>query len=183
MGILLAFAPFFVYIVAARLTSIPNALIAAALTSLLLLARDAFIAGRSVKLLELGTLLLFGGLAAYALIVHVAWSIPAVRLRVDLGLLLIVLVSIAIRRPFTLQYAREKVSPELWNAPEFMRTNNIITAVWAAAFAIMVAVDLAMLYMPALTTRMAILVTILALYGAARFTAWYPERDKANPAA
>lgn len=183
MGILLAFAPFFVYIVAARFTSIPVALAAAAITSLLLLARDTLRGGRSIKVLELGTLLLFGGLAAYAFLTHVAWSIPAVRLRVDLGLLFIVLISIAIRKPFTLQYAREKVPAELWNSPEFIRTNDIITAVWAAAFAIMVAVDLAMLYVPALTTRMAIIVTILALYGAARFTAWYPERHKTQPTA
>ena len=180
MGILLAFAPFFVYVVAARFTSIPVALGAAAVTSIALLARDAFGAGHSVKILELGTLLLFGGLAIYAFVTHVSWSIPAVRLRVDLGLLFIVLVSLAIRKPFTLQYAREKVPTELWNSPEFLRTNDIITAVWAAAFAVMVAIDLAMLYVPALTTRMAIIVTILALYGAARFTAWYPERNKLN---
>ena len=36
------------------------------------------------------------------------WSIVAVRLAVDIGLFLIVLVSLAVRRPFTIQYAREE---------------------------------------------------------------------------
>jgi len=124
--------------------------------------------------LEVGTALLFGGLAAYTLIVHAAWSIPAVRLCADAGLLLVVLVSIAVRQPFTLQYAREQVSRELWNTPVFVRTNYIITAVWAAAFALMVAADLMMLYVPSLPTFVAIVVTILAILGAARFTSRQP---------
>jgi hypothetical protein len=131
-----------------------------------------------MKVLELGTVLLFGGLAAYTVIVNAVWSIPAVRLWVDGGLLLVVLVSIAVRQPFTLQYAREQVSPGLWNTPEFVRTNYIITAVWAAAFALMVGADLMMLYIPSLRAFMAVVVTILAIWGAARFTAWYPKRAK-----
>lgn len=177
MGILLAFAPFFVYIVAVRFVSIPVALLAAAATSLLLIARDALMSGRSVKILETGTFVLFGGLAVYAWLLHPTWSIPAVRLRIDLGLLVIVLVTLAIRRPFTLGYARESVPSDLWSSPAFLRTNDVITAVWAVAFALLAAIDLAMLYVPAITTRRAILLTILALYGAAKFTAWYPARQ------
>jgi hypothetical protein len=51
-----------------------------------------------------------------------------------------------------------------------------ITAVWAAAFALMVAADLMMLLLPSLPTLVAIVVTILAIWGAARFTSWYPKR-------
>ena len=50
-----------------------------------------------------------------------------VRLRVDGGLLLIVLISLAIRKPFTLQYAREHTPKERWNDPGFIRSNVIIT--------------------------------------------------------
>jgi hypothetical protein len=38
------------------------------------------------------------------------------------GLLPIVLVSMAVGRPFTLQYAREQVEPEFWDKPELVRT-------------------------------------------------------------
>jgi hypothetical protein len=104
--------------------------------------------------------------------------IIGVRLRVDIGLLLIVLVSIAIRRPFTLQYAREQTPPEIWNAPEFIRTNYVITAVWALAFATMVGADLLLLYKPALPIQIGIGATIVAIWGAIRFTAWYPDHAR-----
>ena len=100
------------------------------------------------------------------------------RLRVDAGLLLIVLTSIALRRPFTLQYARESVPREFWDSPEFLRTNDVISAVWALAFAVMVAADLVMLYMPEIPQRAGIVATILALVGAVKFTGWYPDRRR-----
>jgi hypothetical protein len=108
------------------------------------------------------------------------WSIFAVRLWVDAGLLVIVLVSLVLRRPFTLQYAREKVSRELWVSREFVRTNYILTAVWACAFVVMVAADLAMMYVPSLPRWVSIAATVVAIYGAYRFTAWYPEREHAQ---
>lgn len=182
MGILLAFAPFILYVILERFVGIKEGLIAATITSAALLARDAMSHKRSLKILELGTFILFGALTIYTLIAGAAWSLFAVRLRVDIGLLLIVLISMAIRQPFTLQYAREQVASDLWTSPEFVRTNYIITAVWALAFAIMVAVDLAMLYVPTLPIRMAVIVTVLAIYGAFRFTVWYPHRKRAGSA-
>jgi hypothetical protein len=181
MGVLLAFTPFLVYVVVERFVGIREGLLAGTVLAVALLLRDA-ISRRAVKILEIGTAVLFGGLAAYAFAMGAAWSIAAVRLRVDGGLLLIVLVSMVVRRPFTLQYARETVARELWDSPVFVRTNYVITGVWAAAFAVMVAVDLAMIFMPNLPTRTAIVVTILALYGAARFTAWYPGRGRTKAA-
>ncbi|MBL6081845.1 hypothetical protein JMJ56_28065 [Belnapia sp. T18] len=53
-------------------------------------------------MLKIGTAILFGGLALYALLNQPTWSVIAVRLMVDAGLLLIVLASMAMRRPFTL---------------------------------------------------------------------------------
>lgn len=181
MGILLAFAPFFVFIVVERLVGVPAGLAAATGTSAGLLVRDALGRKKTIKVLEVGTVFLFGGLTAYTFIAKTAWSIPFVRLWVDGGLLAIVLISLAVRQPFTLQYAREQVSRELWNTPAFVRTNHIITAVWAAAFAVMVAADLMMLFLPTLPAVAAIVVTIAALWGAARFTSWYPEHVRAKP--
>jgi hypothetical protein len=178
MNILLAFAPFLVFAVVERLVGASAGLVAGALVSLALLVRDAMSRERKIKILEVGTMILFGGLALYSLLVNGDWSIIGVRLCVDGGLLLVVLISMALRRPFTLQYAREKVSPDLWNSPEFIRVNYVITAVWAAAFAIMVIADLVMLYLPAVPLKVGIWVTILAIFGAVRFTSWYPERNR-----
>ncbi len=175
MGILLAFAPFIVFAIVDRIAGPLAGLIAGALVSLILLARDWLSARRSLKILDLGTALLFAGLVLYSLLAKPAWSVIAVRLCVDSGLLLIVLVSIVLRRPFTMQYAREQVRPELWSTPEFRRTNYMITGVWALAFAVMVAAELILLYTPGLPPRVGIIVIILALVGAVKFTGWYPE--------
>jgi hypothetical protein len=180
MGVLLAFAPFILYVIVERVAGIRAGLVTAAVAAAGLLLRDALSRERKPKILEIGTFLLFAGLAAYAYFAGAVWSIPAVRLRVDSGLLLIVLLSIAVREPFTLQYAREKVARDLWNTSRFLRTNYIVTAAWAGAFAVMVAADLVMLYVPSLPTRFAIIVTILAIYAAFRFTAWYPQRNRAG---
>lgn len=180
MNLLLAFAPFIIFVVAERLAGPRIGLVAAALVSGALLIRDWVSRDRTVKVLEVGTFLLFGGLAAYATASGAAWSVIGVRLRVDTGLLLVVLVSLAIRRPFTLQYAREGTPWEVWTSPAFIRTNYIITVVWALAFAVMVGADLVMLYLPNLPLRVGIGATILAIIGAMRFTSWYPDHVQAQ---
>jgi hypothetical protein len=99
-----------------------------------------------------------------------------VKLAVDVGLLLVVLFSLAVGRPFTLQYAREEAPQEVWNSPEFMRTNQVITLVWLGAFAVLIVADLILLYRPEVTHKVSVLLTIAALYGAFKFTTAYPNR-------
>jgi len=180
---LLAFAPFIVFALAARLLGGTAGLIAAAVVSVGLLVRDLVGSGRAPKVLEIGAAVLFAGLALFAVLAGPAWSIMDVRLRVDAGLLLIVLVSLAIRRPFTLQYARETVPREYWDRPAFIRTNAIITAAWALAFAVMVAADLVLIYAPGVPPVVGIVATVLALVAAIKFTSWYPKRVRARFAA
>jgi hypothetical protein len=175
MGILVAFAPFIVFVIVNRIVGTVPGLTLAAITSAILLVRDAINKRRTVKVLEIGTFILFAGLALYAKVVEPAWSVIAVRLRVDLGLLIVVLVTMILQSPFTLQYAQEQVPREEWTKPVFVRTNYIITAVWALAFATMVAAEFALLYLPQTPKWLGIGVTVAAIYGAIKFTTWYPE--------
>lgn len=46
------------------------------------------------------------------------------------------LATLAIRRPFTIAYARDTVDPEHWDSPLFIRVNYALSAVWAGAFVI-----------------------------------------------
>jgi hypothetical protein len=183
MGILLAFAPFIVFALVDRFGAPTEGLIAGAIVSVALLLRDWMAPDRKPKILEIGTALLFCGLALYAVLGRATWSVIGVRLCVDAGLLLIVLVSMAVGRPFTLQYAREKIAPGSWSSPEFVRTNYVITAIWALAFFVMVIAELALLYVPDMPPRVGIIVVILALVGAVKFTGWYPERARARSTA
>jgi hypothetical protein len=181
---LLAFAPFIAFAAADRLVGSIEGLLAGFTVSAALLLRDWISSNRSPKLLELGTAALFGALTLYTFLSHATWSIMGVRLAVDTGLLLIVLTSIAIRQPFTLQYAREQVPQALWSSREFLRTNDVISAVWALAFAVLIAADVVLLTMPDLPPRFGIIATVLALVGAFKFTGWYPNRQvAAEPAA
>jgi hypothetical protein len=179
MNILLAFSPFLVFVVLQHLVAVEAGLLSAVMMSLLLLARDAVIRRKMPKVLEIGSVLLFGALAIYGGVTGAGWSIAAVRLAVDAGLLFVVLASMAIGQPFTLQYARESVPQTLWRQPEFVRTNVVITAVWAAAFAVMSIIDLTWLVIPTLPPRAVIIVTVLALLSAVKFTGWYPDHRRA----
>lgn len=175
MGILLAFAPFIAFAVIDRFAGSTEGLVVGALVSIALIARDVMTAGRSPKILEIGTATLFCALALYALFGTPTWSVIGVRMCVDTGLLAIVLISIAIGRPFTLQYARERIPAEYRTRPEFLRTNYVITGVWALAFAVMVAAELTLLYMPSVPHRLGILAIVAALVGAVKFTGLYPD--------
>jgi hypothetical protein len=180
MGILLAFAPFIEFVVLDELLGSTEGLLAGIIMSAGLLIRDWMSADREPKIIEIGTAIFFCGLAVQALLLDPAWSIDGVRLRVDSGLLIMILVTLAIRQPFTLQYAREQVAREFWESPEFIRTNYVITAVWALAFSVVVIVELILLYWPEVPPRVGILVTIAALVGAVKFTSWYPRTPQSD---
>lgn len=178
MSLLLAFAPFIVFVAVEHLFDIPAGLAAGTAVAAVLLMRDLVTPGRSPKLLEIATFFLFGGLVLYALATGAPWSIAAVRLRLDAGLVLIVLASMALRQPFSLQYARDKVDQSHWDTPEFLHINYAISAAWAAAFAVLALADLVMATMPGPQRTLAIVVTVLALIAAAWFTDWYPQRHR-----
>ena len=170
MSVLLAFAPFLAFaLLTGPLGPLP-ALAAGALTSAALIIRG-HLRGAEPRILEIGTCLLFSAVAAWVWASGSQPSVLLVRLCVDAGLLAIILLTIAVRRPFTLAYARERVEPEHHGSAAFLRRNDLISGVWAAAFGVMVAAELAMLAQPQVSHAVGTVVIILALLGAARLTA------------
>src|ERR1700742_2564158 len=128
MTLLLGFLPFAVFALGDRFGSTLLALVLAAGTAVVLTLRDVK-AKKSLKLLDVGAGVVFGGLALYTLLTHAEWSVVGVRLCTDAGLLGIVLVSMLVRQPFTLQYAREQVPEHVWAKPEFIRKNYMLSAI------------------------------------------------------
>ena len=169
MNMLLGFVPFAVFAVLEHFTGLVLALALAAFASLVIIARD-LLRRQSPKLLEIGSALIFGGLSLYAWWARPAWSLFEVRLYVDACLLLIVLASVAMGRPFTQAYARERTAPEVWEQPSFRRGTRAIALAWAAAFAVLVLADTCMVFVPQLPLKVDILVSLAALYAAARYT-------------
>lgn len=173
MGMLIGFAPFVAFFIAMRSIS-PLAGLAAAFVVSLLLCLRMWRRGESLKVLELGSLALFALLLLYTVSAAPQWTVATVRLAVDAGLLAIVLVSLAIGRPFTLQYAREQVPKEYWASPRFLAVNRHITLAWAAALAVMVAADAAAEYVSAIPLWVDVAATVAAFAGAVIFTVRYP---------
>ncbi|KDP86732.1 hypothetical protein ACU4GI_07395 [Cupriavidus basilensis] len=173
MGMLTGFAPFIAFFIAMRLAS-PLAGLGAACAVSLAMCLRMWRRGESLKVLEVGSLALFALLLLYTAIAAPQWTVATVRLAVDAGLFAIVAVSLAIGRPFTLQYARERVPQEYWNAPRFLAVNRHITLAWAAALAIMVAADAAAEYVSAIPLWIDIAATVAAFAGAVIFTVRYP---------
>jgi hypothetical protein len=134
--------------------------------------------GGSIKMLAVGSLILFSALGGYVAFVDSSWSSPTVRLAVDGGVLVIALASIVLRFPFTLQYAREVVDAETRKLPGFLRANYVITWAWTLAFVLMVITNVLMIYLPNLPLWAGIAIALAARNSAAYFTKWYPKHRR-----
>lgn len=167
MMLLLGFLPFAVFALGDRLFSTFPALILAACTAAALAARDLF-SRKGLKLLDTGAAVLFAGLAVYTAVSHTSWTVLGVRLATDMGLLLLIVASVAVGRPFTLSYAKERVPEHMWSKPEFVRRNVLISSAWAAAFAVIVVADVTMIR--GLPIAIGVVLSLGALAGALLYT-------------
>jgi hypothetical protein len=152
------------------------------MTAALCLAIITFdvIRGSSIKMFTSGAVIMFGALGCYITLIDGNWSGVAVRLAVDVGFLAIALLSIAIRLPFTLQYAREAVDHETTLLPGFMRANYIITWAWTGAMVLMLVADILMIYLPGLPLWIGLGIAFAARNCAVYFTRWYPQYRRAK---
>jgi hypothetical protein len=179
MGILVAFTPFIAFAIVYHVDGRTAGLIIAAATSAMFLLRDRMVPDRTPKQLEIGMAILFGGLLLYSLLAGPTWSVVGLQLIVDAGLLLIMLASLVFGQPFTLPYAREHLPRHLWDSPEVVRSNYVVTAAWVVAFALMGLANCALLLAPQQAAGVDVLVTTLAGAGAWWFTCWYPGPNQA----
>jgi len=169
MRIFIGFLPWIVFWVLSGRNNFQVAAAASAAAVIFLNFGD--IRKRIIKILDLGTLLFFLFLTVVAFASKVQWIDTHASPLSNAALFLITLVSILIRKPFTLQYAREQVDPNLWNSPVFYSTNLVISWVWCVTFAIIAVTSYIALNHPSLIDRV---IHILAFIGAIRFTTWYP---------
>lgn len=100
----------------------------------------------------------------------------------NIALAVFALVSIAVRRPFTLPYAREQAPPEVWSSPRFVRTNYAVSWAWAGAFLV---AAVAGFYGDAVLDDSenlwtAWIVPTAAMLAAVQFTLWYPRVVRAR---
>jgi hypothetical protein len=179
MMIFLILLPFGVFSALMLLTSSEMALFAAAATGLAVIVHD-LVRGRQLKMLGAGSVALFLALGLYLALVDSSLSASAVKLAVDAGVLAIALTSIAIRRPFTQQYAREVVDADIHALPGFLTANYIMTWAWTACFVLMMIGNILMIYLPSLPLWAGIAIAFAARSAAVYFTKWYPDYRRAK---
>jgi hypothetical protein len=94
----------------------------------------------------------------------------------------VALVSLAVRRPFTLALARRETPREYWTSPFFMHVNIVISAVWAAAFTCSATACAVVVSYAHANTTLLIAIQVLAFVAPLLFTKSYTERAKAHGA-
>lgn len=93
--------------------------------------------GVAVHALEAFGVAFFAGLAVLGLIAPpdaIRWLEMWAGEVSNIALASFAVITLLIRRPFTLAYAKDTAPPEIWDSPLFMRINYAISAVWAGAF-------------------------------------------------
>ena len=135
------FAPWIVYWVLVGNTPFLTAVLVPLLLSVLIngiaLARH-----QPLMVLEAGTAVVFAVFVLMSLTLSDDFLERWLQPLGNAGLFLIVLISILIGKPFTLQYARKSTPRELWDEPGFVYVCWLLAWVWAAAMAFMTIVSL-----------------------------------------
>lgn len=93
--------------------------------------------GVRVHLLEAFTVVYFGVLAVLGLVASdgvIEWLQLWAGELSNIALAAFAIVTLLIRRPFTLAYAKDTTPEEHWDNPIFLRINYVISTAWAGAF-------------------------------------------------
>jgi len=84
-------------------------------------------------------------------------------------------LTIALKKPFTLDYAREHTDPSLWDNPFFIRTNVVIASVWGLIFTVNAILAWGKMERFILSELDYEVITYALLIGTVAFTSWYPD--------
>jgi hypothetical protein len=179
MTILLILAPYAVFSLLMLVTSADVSLFSAAAICLVVIAYDK-VRGRSLKILGVGSVIVFIAVGGYVTEIDPDLSVSGVKFAVDAGIFLVALGSIVARKPFTLQYALEMVDAETAKLPGFIKASYIIAWAWTGSMLLMMASNAALIYVPGLPLWSGLLIAFAARNSAVYFTKWYPEYRKAK---
>ena len=171
LKLLLSFAPWIAFLIIARdsLARVEIGLVAALGLSVLMAVlklHRGIIMGVGLVFFTAATIAVLG--------FHNMWTVRHLGVLANGALAAGSWVTLALGRPFTLEYAKAHTDPSKWHDPLFIRVNVLLTAVWAATFTFNTAV--AYLLMKQIWPEWAChTASYAALIGAAAFTSWYPN--------
>ncbi len=172
MNLIVGFAPFILFALLSRLSA-DLALWVAFAAAFVVTIRD-FVESPSLRLLDIGSLVLFGLLALVRGFLDPNLSLAAVRFIAELSLFLLLAIPLALKRPFSVDYARLDPKEAGWPQSLFLKVNYLVSGVWVVAFAVMAIADGAVTFAPELPLYASIAVSVVALAAAVTFTLRYP---------
>lgn len=167
------FLPWILYFMIASSTygGLKLAIILAAVSSLLI----------ELKYLKKGFILSWVTLAFFAFMLVVvvlfknAWVMQHAWVLSNGTLALMAWTSMLVRKPFTIQYAKQQVSSDKWAHPLFFKINYCITFVWAMCFSFGFVTNMLELYAAAAHHWIYELCYNIAIVLAIWFTSWFPK--------
>jgi len=130
-----SFAPWLVFLLASRVTSLYGAVAAGALAAVVVLVRAA--GRRKVHMLDVASTVYFAALGATLIIIrpgHLDFWARYAQAGSHTALMVLVFGSILVGHPFTEAYAKETVPESVWHTDRFRSLNRQISAVWGLAF-------------------------------------------------
>jgi len=81
-------------------------------------------------------------------------------------------ISLIIKKPFTLQYAKERVPKEKWDSPVFFKVNMIITLLWAICMTVSTLSSIFNYQQ----TLISIIAIVIAIIGTKRIPEYYKKK-------
>ncbi len=172
LKLLLAFAPWLSFLIIARdsLFRLKLGLIVALVVSIVM-----GVARLHRGIILWAGLIFFTGATVAVVLLNDMWSSKYMGILANATLAVSSWMTIALKKPFSLDYAREHTDPSLWDNPLFIRTNVIITSAWAMVFTVNTVLAWGKTKHFVLPEWGYEIVTYTFLVGAAAFTTWYPN--------
>ncbi|MFH1875094.1 MAG: hypothetical protein ABH859_07950 [Pseudomonadota bacterium] len=131
LKLILAFAPW----IALKIIAGPSLIrLDIAIIVALLLSIGLAIAKIHKGFIMVGGILFFGFALVAVVGLQNMWAISRMAILATGTLALLSWLSILIKQPFTMSYAKEHVPKEQWNTPKFIQINYLITFIWALVF-------------------------------------------------
>lgn len=130
--------------------------------------------------LSWGTLIFFVFMFIAVVILNNQWIAKHAWVFSNGTLALIAWISIIIRKPFTLQYAKQQVPSDQWQHPIFMKINYILSSVWGLCFLVSIFLHLIKIYYFSFPAWIYESLSDLSIFFAIWFSSWFPKWYREN---
>jgi hypothetical protein len=126
-------------------------------------------------ILSWGTLIFFVFMFVAVILFRNQWVAGYSWIFFNAALVTIAGISILIRKPFTIQYAKEQLPQDQWQHPLFLRINYLLTSIWGILFLVGIGLDVLRIYEPSFNGLTYEIVSYIPSLFGIWFTAWFPN--------